>query len=59
MTDSELQALAAMVQMEAVLMAGENKERERHGKSIVYVDNCHSFAYISLEAEMRKRGVFK
>jgi len=48
-------ALAAMVQMESVAMAGLNKERELQGWAIAHT--CETPAGIKLHEELERRGV--
>lgn len=57
MTDAELIALAALVQVEAVQMAGDNAQRVVHGLSPAWTDGCTMRATELLTDELRRRGI--
>jgi hypothetical protein len=60
MTDAELVALAAMANVEAVLMAGDNASRAMNGYGPMWADG-HGFmsAGTALFDELRRRGTMK
>lgn len=57
MTDVELDALAALVRSESVMMAGENYQREHSGLSAAYTTYGHYAE--QLAAELVRRGEVK
>lgn len=60
MSDAELIALAAMANIEAVLMDGENKDRQRNGYSSAWSNGCGCLpAGSALYDELMKRGILK
>jgi len=60
MTDAEMIALAALANIEAVLMQGENDNRKAHGYSAAWTDGCGLLpAGTALWDELGKRGMIK
>ena len=58
MNDTELAALAALVHRETLQMEWENRQRERAGLSLAYVeDNSRTKAMITLERELTRRNI--
>ncbi len=57
MTDAELIALAALVNVEAVLMAGDNAQRVQNGESPVWREGWGFMpATLALQQELYRRG---
>lgn len=57
MTDSELIALAALVNLEAVQQAGDNNLRRLQGGSPAYIVGTGGYYAEKLDTELRRRGV--
>ena len=55
MSDTELIALAALVQHETMYMTAENVGRDRNGYAQAYVEPSN--ASLQLEAELKLRGI--
>jgi hypothetical protein len=55
MTDAEVVALAAMVNMQTVLMNGDNKLREIQGYCPAYTMDCFTGEYYDLQHELERR----
>lgn len=58
MTDAELIALAALANVEAVQMAGDNALRALNGESPAWRDGCgYMPAATALRDELHRRGI--
>lgn len=60
MTDSELNALTAIVEMQKELCAADNQQRARNGYAPAWTSEClPSDEEMALKEELKRRGILK